>query len=410
MTRNRYAKSHALAARAARYDAWISAELSSPARANYQFINGEYPLYGSRAEGAYLWDVDGNQYIDYNQGYGTVVLGHAHPAVLEAVKREVDRGHILSPLWKPLQAELCELICTVAPGCEQAFLMKTGSDASSGAIRLARLFTGRNRVVRWGYNGWHDWSTPRAGGVPAASRNIVHEFPYNDLDALKRLFDEYGPEIACIFMMPFEVTAPEPGFLEGAREIAHSHGALFILDEMRSGFRVALGGAQEMLRIRADLVTFSKAMANGFAVSCIAGRADVLKGVADTKMTATYFASSEAMAAAVATIETIRRESVVDRLWLLGQRLKSGLSELVERESGVAKIDGFAPCPSMAFDRMDDATNLRAKKIFFAETARQGLLLHPSHHWYVCAAHTEQDIDRTIEICGRALRLTCEQL
>lgn len=406
----RYEKSHVLARRAAQYDAWVSAEISNPARRNYQFIDGHYPLYGSHANGAYLWDIDGNRYIDYNLGYGTIVLGHSHSGVTQAVQEEIARGHCLSPLWKPQQAELCELICAVIPNSEQAFLMKTGSDASTGAVRLARLFTGRQRVLRWGYNGWHDWSTPRPGGVPATTREIVHTFSYNDLDAVKRLFAQYAAEIACVFMMPFEIEAPQPGFLEGVRDIAHTHGALFILDEMRSGFRFALGGAQEFLKLGADLVTLSKAMANGYAISCIAGRADVLKGVAHTKMTATYFSSSEAMAAALCTIRTMQAEPVVEQIWTLGRRLMNGLSDVVDREGQVASVRGYPPCPFLEFDRMGDSENLRAKEVFFAETAREGLFLHPSHHWYVSAAHTESDIDETIAICRRAFRTMCTQL
>lgn len=411
MTSNtRYQRSHDLARRAARYDAWISAEISNPARKNYQFIDDHYPLYGSYAVGAHLWDIDGNQYIDYNLGYGTIVLGHSHPAVTQAVQEELSRGHCLSPLWKPQQAELCELICSVVPNCEQAFLMKTGSDASSGAVRLARLFTSRERVLRWGYNGWHDWCTPRPGGVPSVTREIVHTFPYNDLHAVERLFAKYGSEVACVFMMPFETEVPQPGFLQGVRALAHEHGALFILDEMRSGFRIALGGAQEYLNLNADLVTLGKAMANGYAISCIAGRADVLKGVAHTKMTATYFSTSEAMAAALCTIQTMRTERVVERIWTLGRRLVTGLTDVVRQEGQIATVRGFAPCPFLEFDRMGPRENERAKEIFFAETARDGLFLHPSHHWYVCAAHSVGDIDETIAICRRALRTTCSQL
>lgn len=400
----RNARSYALAERAAVHDAWISAELSNSARRNYQYIEGAYPLYASHAEGAYLWDVDGNRYCDYNLGYGTIILGHADTRVTEAVCEELRRGHCLSPLWKPQQAELTELICSVVPHAERAFLMKTGSDATSGAVRLARLFTGRNHVLRWGYNGWHDWSTPCPGGVPNAVREVVHAFPYNDLDALRELFERYPGDVACVFMMPFEVEPPEPGFLEGVAELAHAHGALFVLDEMRSGFRFALGGAQEFLGIRADLVTFSKAMANGYAVSCIAGRGDVLDGLAKTKMTATYFSSAEAMTAALATIRILRDEDVIPRIWRLGTRLLRGLEQIVAEESSLATVRGYAPCPFLVFDRMDPASNQRAKEAFFGETARRGLLLHPSHHWYVSGAHTDADIDETLDICGLALR------
>jgi glutamate-1-semialdehyde 2,1-aminomutase len=403
MKTNRYARSQELATRAAAYDAWISSELDNPERRNYQFINGHYPLFASRGEGAYLWDVDGNHYIDFNLGYGTVLLGHAHPAVTQAVQEEIARGHCLSPLWKPLQAELCELICRSIPNGEQAFLMRTGSDATTGAVRLARVFTRRKRILRWGYNGWHDWGTPRPGGVPPETRDLVHTFPYNDLDAVERLFAQYGKEIACVVMMPFEVDPPRPGFLEGIRDLARAHGALFVLDEMRSGFRFGLGGAQEFLGITADLVTYSKAMANGFAISCIAGRADVLWGIRQTKMTATYFSATEAMAAALSCIRTIQTERVPERVWALGERLQTGLRAAIEQEGVPATVSGYPPCPFLEFDRMDPRSNERAKEIFFAETAAAGLMLHPSHHWYMCAAHTDQNIDTAVGICRNAL-------
>ena len=405
-----YTNSQRIAERAARYDAWIASEIDNPERKNYQAIDGRYPLYATRGEGAYVWDVDNNRYIDFNLGYGTVLLGHAHPAVTRAVQEEIARGHCLSPLWKPLQAELCELVCRSIPNGEQAFLMRTGSDATTGAVRLARLFTGRKRILRWGYNGWHDWSTPRPGGVPPETQKIVHSFPYNDLRAVERLFGQYGGEVACVFMMPFEVEPPEPGFLEGVRDLAHAHGALFILDEMRSGFRFGLGGAQEMLGVSADLVTYSKAMANGFAVSCIAGRADVLRGLRETKMTATYFAATEAMAAAICCIQTIESERAPDRVWALGERLQVGLRAAIERAGVLATLGGYPPCPFLAFDRMDPESNARAKEIFFSETAAAGLLLHPSHHWYLSAAHSEGDVDEAIRICAAALGEVAKRL
>lgn len=407
---DRYLKSHIFAENASLYDAWISSELSNPLRRNYQSIDGHYPVFGARADGAQVWDVDGNCYIDYQMGYGSVLLGHRRPEVIDAVCREIQAGHCLSPLWKPIQAELCQLICSVVPNAERAFLMKTGSDASSGAVRLARLFTGRDRVLRWGYNGWHDWCTPRPGGVPLGSRDVVHEFPYNDLAAVTHLFERYGEEIACVFMMPFELDKPAPGFLENVRALAHSYGAIFILDEMRSGFRFAVGGAQEYLGINADLVTFSKAMANGFAISCVAGRADILAGVTDTKMTATYFSTTEAMAASLCTIKLLCETDAIDRIWSLGERFLSGLRDVAEKENGIVSVLGFPPCPFLEFNTMSDAENGRAKHIFFARTAAEGILFHPSHHWYISASHTEQNIDDTISVCAAALREVGERL
>jgi len=407
---NRYQKSRELATQAARHDAWVEAETTDPARQNYQFINNHYPLFATHAEGAYLWDIDGNRYIDYTLGYGTVLLGHAHPAVTRAVQEEVARGPCLSPLWKPMQAELCEMICRHAPNGERAFLMKTGSDATTGAVRLARLFTGRKRVLRWGYNGWHDWSTPRPGGVPEETQALVHSFNYNDVSSVEQLLNRYRGEVACVFMMPFDVEPPEPGYLQAVRDLAHAHGALVILDEMRSGFRFGMGGAQAFLDVKADLVTYSKAIANGFAISCIAGRADVLKGLSGTKMTATYFAASEAMAAALSCLRTVEAERVPEKVWMLGERLLTGLSAAVEAEGGLASVYGYPPCPHLEFDCMDADANQRAKVHFFTETARAGLFLHPSHHWYVSAAHTIEDIDKTISIFRSAMRETARHL
>jgi len=235
----------------------------------------------------------------------------------------------------------------------------------------------------------------------------VHPFPYNDLETVRGLFERYPDEVACVFMMPFELEPPQTGFLEGVCALSHEHGALFILDEIRSGFRFTLGGAQQFLNLKADLVTLSKAMANGYAVSCIAGRADVLNGVSSTKMTATYFSTSEAMAAALTCIRILRDEDVLDRVWFLGQRLLDGLKRVVTEVGAPATVLGYPPCPLLEFRDMEGEQNERAKVVFFSETARSGLLLHPSHHWYISGAHSVQDIDDTIEICRQALRAAC---
>jgi glutamate-1-semialdehyde aminotransferase len=209
-----------------------------------KFIDGAYPIYASRALGSYVWDVDGSRYVDFILGYGTVILGHASESVTQAVTRELSTGINTSPLWRPLQVELAELLKTTIPGAEMSFFMRTGSDATSGALRLARIFTGRTKVVRWGYNGWHDWCCPRLDGVAPAVRADSLTFRYNDIDSLRHVLEEHADEVACVLMMPFEVEPPRPGFLHDVRDLAHQHGALFILDEMRSGFRIALGGAQ----------------------------------------------------------------------------------------------------------------------------------------------------------------------
>jgi len=386
-------------------DAWIWSELNDAKRNNYSAIRGAYPFYATRAKGAYFWDVDGNKYIDYMLGYGTILLGHAEERVVNAVCQEIQSGHMISPLWKPQQKELIELLLSIIPNAEMAYLMKTGSDAASGAIRLARIFTGRDKIVRWGYNGWHDWATPRPAGVPSAVRKDVFEFTYNDLDSLHKLFKVHGNNIACVFMMPFELEKPTDGFLNQVREIAHSYGALFILDEMRSGFRMALGGAQEFFNVKADLATYSKAMSNGFSISAIVGRADILKKISQTKMTATYFCSSAEMVAALTTIKILQESATINHIWSVGHFFLSELEKLIKVHNVKANILGYAPFPFIQFTEEDLQKRESSKIKFYSFMAANGVYFHPNHHWYICGAHSMKDILETLEICNNGCKL-----
>jgi glutamate-1-semialdehyde aminotransferase len=369
-----------------------------------RFVEDAYPIYASHAKGAYLWDVDGNRYVDYILGYGTVILGHADSRVTDAAMRELEMGVCLSPLWRPLQVELAELLIAVIPGAEMAYLMRTGSDATSGAVRLARIYTGRDKVVRWGYNGWHDWTATRVEGVPASTRSETLTFNYNDTASLRQAFDDYPDQIACVIMMPFELEPPRTGFLQDVREIAHQNGALLILDEMRSGFRLALGGAQEYFGLRADLATYSKAMSNGYPISAIVGRNDVLRGLGHTHMASTFYANSAEMAAAKTTISILRESDALARIWATGEVFTQGLSALIVKYGVAAEVVGYPPCPFLRFTDSDEAKREEAKTAFFAETTRNGVLFHPNHHWFISAAHSEEDIAYTLEVAERALR------
>lgn len=384
------------------HDAWVANRVR-----NYTQVEGQYPYFGNRAKGAYLWDVDGNQYIDYILGYGTVVLGHADERITKAVIEEIESGNILSPLWKPLQVDLTELLTSVIPGAEMAFLMKTGSDATSGAVRLARAFTGRDKIVRWGYNGWHDWATPRPVGVPKSVQADSLTFSYNDITSLRDVFKIYPDQIACVIMMPFELEKPQDGFLKEIRTLAHEYGALFILDEMRSGFRLALGGAQEYFSIQSDLSTYSKAMSNGFPISAIVGRADVLSGISHTKMTSTFFGNSPEMAAAVATITALRETNAIEKIWELGTIFEEGVTTLIEEYGVPAEFVGYPPYPFIRFTLGVESRNAQLKNTFFSKTAQCGVLFHPNHHWYISAAHTESDILETLEVCRRGFEAIC---
>ncbi|MFF9896392.1 aspartate aminotransferase family protein [Streptomyces longispororuber] len=385
--------SRRLLQRAARVDA--TQAYSGYVLARDRLVEGAYPLYGERASGAYVWDVDGNRYVDFILAYGTIILGHADPVVSEAVIREIRDGFAIT-LRKKVQVELAELLVSVVPHAERVFLLKSGSDATSAAVRLSRAHTGRERVIRWGYNGWHDWCATRPAGVPRSAREAVSTFTYNDLASLEREFRRHPGEVACLLMMPFEEVPPADGFLNAAAELARRHGALFVLDEMRSGFRVALGGAQERYQVRADIVTFSKAMANGYPISAVVGREEAMRAVGDVHIGSTFHVNGAEMAGAVATITQLRDSDALKHIEELGAALQRGLAEQIARSGLDAQVLGVPQMPFMRFRHTDDDTRQRMQDAFYTETTRCGVLFHPNHHWYVNAAMTHDDIETAL--------------
>lgn len=369
----------------------------------------ELPIFAERACGAHLYDVDGNEFLDLISSFGCVVLGHADPAVDEAVIEQIRQG--VSPtLSSAKEVQLAELLSDVVPGAELSTFLRTGSDATSAAIRLARAFTGRRRVLRWGYHGWHDWCAPRPAGVPWEISQYTLDLGFNDLARAGELFDEYGDDVACVMMMAGEVEPPEPGFLHAVKAMAHANGALFVLDEVRTGFRLALGGAQAFFDIRADLVALSKAMGNGYAISAVCGRADVMRGMKDVSVSSAFFRSADGLAAALATIDILRRGEVIPRLHTLGRRLMTGLDAAASAQGVAARAVGFAPMPFIEFAYGSPELDLAARRHFCRAMIQRGVLVHPSHHWLINAAVTESDIDAAVEIAGDAFADTDQLL
>jgi len=354
-------------------------------------VSGEAPVFADRAEGAYLWDVDGNRYVDFVLGFGAVVLGHADPRVTAAVYAELARG--VSPtLHRTVQLDLVELLIEVIPGAEMALLLKTGSDATDVAVRLARAFTERLHVLHWGYHGWHDWCAPRPAGLVPGVQDHVQPFRYNDLPELDRALSSRPGEVACVLMMPVEVEPPGPGYLAGVRELADAHGALLVFDEVRTGFRLALGGAQEYFGVRADLVAVSKAMANGHPISALVGRRDVLQATNRISASSLSFRSSDGLAAALATIRSIRQTGVVEVLWDRGRALMAGLRRGAARHGVPVSVVGLPPMPYQVFEYRTATQRQRAERMFYAETRARGVLFHPTHQWFTCAAMSAADI------------------
>ena len=376
-------------------------------KARVAHIPGRYPIYVDRAEGSHVWDVDGNEYIDWMSGYGCILLGHRYREVDDAAIKQMERGFI-SFLSNPIQNELAEMLIEMIPSAEMVRFFKSGTDATTAAVRIARIHTGRDKVVRWGFHGWADWAVSNFhgfdSGVPQVVRDLTLTFEYNNLNSLEEVFREHPGEIACVIMMPFEIEPPEEGFLEGVKRICHENGAVFILDEIRSCFRMAQGGAQEYYAVQPDLTALSKGMGNGYAIAAVVGKEEVMRSVEKGLFSATFFVSALEMAAAMATLEIVKRDGVIEHLWRLGEKLQQGLEHIFAPSFLECEVVGVPPMPFVKFNIQDAGANERAKTAFYAEAASLGVYLHPNHHWFVNFSHTDEDVARTLEVCRKALK------
>ena len=323
------AESEALYARAR---GLIPAGTQTLAKGPTQFVDGVAPKYLARGKGCRVWDVDGNEYIDLSMGVGPLVLGYSYPRVDEAVREQLSHGLTFS-LMHPLEVEVAELIRSLVPGADAVRFSKTGCDVTSAAVRLARAYTGRERVLCCGYHGWHDWyvgTTGRAAGVPSSTRALTEAFPYNDTTAL---FDRLDGSVACVILEPMIFEQPEHDFLRIVKRACEDAGALLIFDEMWTGFRFALGGAQEYFDVTADLACFSKAVANGMPLSVLTGRADVMRLLdEDVFFFTTFGGEALSLAAARATLLELQAERACGELARQGRRLKQGYEQLARQK------------------------------------------------------------------------------
>ncbi len=298
----------------------------------------------------------------------------------------------------------------LVPCAEMSIFVKTGSDATTAAIRIARGHTGRLKVLRCGYHGWHDWCVEVKGGIPEKLWEDVHEFHYNDLDSLEKLLKEHKGNVAAVIITPVghplahPVEAPRPGFLEGVRDLATAHGAVLIFDEIRTGFRVSMGGAQARYGVTPDLATFGKAMANGYPISAVVGRREVISAVeSKVFISSTFFPNSLEMVAALKTIEILERERVPDKLWARGQKLLDRLGRVVAASGVPCTLSGIPPMPFITFDADPQKKYKERRNLFYTELIRRGVFLQPYHHGYICYRHTDEELDRVVGTVEEAL-------
>ncbi len=360
-----------------------------------QHVNGIAPKYLRRGKGSHVWDVDGNEYIDYNMGIGPLSLGYAYDKVDEAIREQLNDGITFS-LMHPLEVEVAELLSEIIPNAEAVRYSKTGADVTTAAVRVARAFTSRDKVLCCGYHGWHDWYisvTDRNKGIPDAVRDLSFTFNYNDIASLIAAIDN---DTACVILEPFVFEAPKDNFLREIKEVCSSHGVLLIFDEMWSGFRIALGGAQEFFDIKADIAVFSKAVANGMPLSVIAGRRDLMSLFEKEVFFYTTFGGEAlSLAAAKATINELRDKNVPAYLNEKGERLKDGYNKLAAQFGMTyTKCSGYN-CRTIVSFGSSAGSPLEIKSLMQQELIKRGILWSGFHN--MSFSHTDDDVDYTLK-------------
>jgi glutamate-1-semialdehyde 2,1-aminomutase len=407
----------------------IPGGVNSPVRA-FKGVGGD-PLFFARGQGAYLWDEDGNRYIDYVGSWGPMILGHAYPAVTRAVREAADRGLGFGAPTR-VETEMAELVCRLVPSMEKVRMVSSGTEATMSAIRLARGYTGRDKIVKFEgcYHGHSDSLLVKAGsgaltlgvptspGVPAALAEQTLTLDYNDAAQVREVFGKLGGQIACVIVEPvagnMNCVPPEPGFLETLREQCTQHGAVLIFDEVMTGFRVALGGAQAHYGIPPDLTTLGKVIGGGLPVGAFGGRADIMDRIAPdgpVYQAGTLSGNPLAMAAGLATLQAVSAPGFHAALAAKTEALAMGLRERAQ-QAGIAvatqSVGGmfglfFTQERSISRFKQVMACDVERFRRFYHGMLEEGIYLAPSafEAGFVSAAHTQADIQATVEAAGR---------
>jgi glutamate-1-semialdehyde aminotransferase len=368
-----------------------------------QWTKGIAPKYLRRGKGSHVWDVDGNEFIDFNMGIGPLVLGYCYDKVDEAIKKQLNDGITFS-LTHPLEVELSEKVREVIPNAESVRFSKAGCDVTSAAIRLARAFTKREKVLCCGYHGWHDWYitvTDRNAGIPKVLEQLTYTINYNDIDSVIQSIDS---DTACVILEPFVFEEPKNDFLYKLQDVCKKNGTLLIFDEMWTGFRIALGGAQGFFGIKPDLATYSKAIANGMPIAVLTGREDVMRLLdRDVFFFTTFGGEALSLAAAVATIDEIRDKDVPKYLSEKGKLLKDGYNSIVEKFGiNYTSCSGYNCRTIITFDA-SVGNPLEMKTLVQQEMIKRGVLWGGFHN--ICFSHSYNDIEYTLKVYEEVLQI-----
>jgi len=370
-----------------------------------KFIEGQYPIYLEGGTGCYVYD-DQYAYIDYPCGLGAILLGHGDFEIGMAIIDRMAQGHIFT-LPHRLETELAEKLHKLIPCAEQMRFLKTGSEATSAAVRIARSYTGKMGVAYCGYHGWHDWftaDTPKNKGIPDNTKHLIQKFEYNNIKSLENIFDERGgnggyyddPQIGVVILEPYIYEAPKDNFLKKVIKLAHKHGAVVIFDEVVTGFRTKGYSAQKMFKVTPDLACFGKAMANGLPISVVCGKKKIMKVLeGDTFVSSTFGGELLSIVSALKTIEILERDNVIDHIWDMGQRLKDGYNHIRSELNIDTSCIGFPNRTMFMFPSGEH------KSLFWQECIKRGVLF--GYAQFINYSHKEEEIDYTLQVIKEAL-------
>ena len=389
-------------------------------RRPYNFVEGEYPVFFREGRGARVIDVDGNEYIDFLCGYGPIIIGQREPEIDEAVIQQIrDRGFCFS-LTQEIQNELAETMVGLKPCADMELFVKTGSDATTTAVRLARAYTNRTKVIRCGYHGWHDWCVEVKGGIPAKLYEDILEFEYNRPDQLSDLLEAHGDDTAAVIITPFghplaeKMQGPEPGFLAEVKRLAERHGAVLIFDEVRTGFRVSMAGAGEHYGVTPHMAVYGKAMANGYAIAAVCGRRDIMQmGEKEVFISSTFFPNSLSYVAALRTIAMLQRERVLEVIREKGRSYMDKVQTVIDtngyHERLGVELSGIPPMSFITFARDEQRRHKARRELFYTCLIRRGVFQQPYHHGYICFRHSQDDLDYTVRVIEEALAIVATE-
>ncbi|MBD1381924.1 aminotransferase class III-fold pyridoxal phosphate-dependent enzyme [Metabacillus arenae] len=376
----------------------LGSQTFSKSKTHYPY--GVSPYFLQKGAGSHVWDADNNEYIDLINSLAAVTLGYNDPDVTRAVQDQLKEGVIFS-LPHSIEFQVSEKIVSMVPCAEMVRFGKNGSDATSGAIRLARAYTGRDRIAVCGYHGWQDWyigSTSRNKGVPKVVRDLTDTFIYNDIDSLMKIFQDWPDQVAAVILEPMNATQPKNGFLEEVKELTHKNGAILIFDETVTGFRYANGGAQEYFGVTPDLTSLGKGMANGYPLSAIVGSEKIMKLMEEIFFSFTFGGETLSLAASLAALTKYQDRPVINTLNTQGQKVLQGTRSLIEKHNirHILSISGHPSWSFLLFNNVNRYSQWDIKTLFLQEVFARGILMIGTHN--MSYSHSDADIHRLLTV------------